>query len=146
MRGPSRRSPVLDLIRSGGGRPLDPSLRTFMEGRLGHDLGSVRVHTGGAAAASARSVNADAYTVGENIVFQDHAYRPGTDAGRRILAHELAHVIQQRSGPVPGTPAPGGIRISDLSDAGERDAERMAAEAMGPQARATTTRLVADAP
>jgi hypothetical protein len=125
------RSPVLDVLEAGRGRPLEQSVRIAMERRLGHDLGSVRVHTDAAAGASARSVNADAYTVGEDIVFQSHAYRPQTAAGRRILAHELAHVIQQRSGPVDGVPAPGGIRLSEPSGAFEREAEQVADRAAG---------------
>jgi hypothetical protein len=125
------RSPVLDVLEAGRGQPLEQSVRVAMERRLGHDLGSVRVHADAAAGASARSVNADAYTVGEDVVFQSHAYRPHTAAGRRMLAHELAHVIQQRAGPVGGVPAPGGIKLSEPSDAFEREAERVAERAAG---------------
>ena len=70
---------------------------------------------------SAKAVNAHAYTVGPNIVFQRDRYDPSSDAGRVTLAHELTHVIQQRSGPVDGS-APGDIRISDPSDRFEREA------------------------
>jgi hypothetical protein len=77
-------------------------------------------------------VRAHAYTVGNDVVFQRDLYRPHTTVGRRMLAHELAHVIQQRSGPVAGTPAPGGIKISDPTDAFEQEAERLAARALGP--------------
>jgi outer membrane protein OmpA-like peptidoglycan-associated protein len=78
-------------------RPLDPATRDFMEPRLHHDLSGVRIHTGDHAAASARSVNARAYTVGNHIVFDTGEYAPSTAAGRRLIAHELAHVVQQRS-------------------------------------------------
>ena len=78
-----------------------------MESRLGHDFGDVRVHTDGGAHDSAKAVNAHAYTVGPNIVFQRDKYdSPSTD-GRTMLAHELTHVVQQRSGPVDGTPTGG---------------------------------------
>jgi len=66
-----------------------------MESRFGHDFSSVRVHTGVHAAASARSINAQAYTHGNNIVFGSNQYQPATATGRRLLAHELTHVIQQ---------------------------------------------------
>ena len=91
---------------------------------MGHDFGDVRVHTDATASDSARSVNAQAYTVGSDIVFQSGTYAPDTDGGRHVLAHELTHVVQQRSGPVDGTPAPGGIKISHPSDSFEQAAER----------------------
>jgi hypothetical protein len=115
-------SPVREVVGSGGGDALDDATRTDMEARLGHDFGDVRVHTDIKASESARSVNAHAYTVGNDIVFQRDRYAPGTDEGREMLAHELTHVVQQRSGPVDGTPAPGGIRLSDPSDRFEREA------------------------
>lgn len=86
---------VHDVLRSPG-RPLDASTRAFMEPRFGHDFSRVRVHTDVEAAESARSVNAMAYTVGRQIVFAREQYDPATIAGRRVLAHELAHVLQQR--------------------------------------------------
>ncbi len=91
---------------------------------MGHDFSDVRVHTGDAADASARSVSAHAYTVGSNIVFQRGTYDPGSSQGQTLLAHELTHVVQQRSGPVDGTPAAGGVSVSDPSDRFEREAAR----------------------
>ncbi len=88
-------SSVVSRGVSGGGRALDDSTRGFMESRFGQDFGHVRVHTGHAAADSARSINALAYTVGGDIVFGNGQYAPDTGAGRRILAHELAHTVQQ---------------------------------------------------
>jgi hypothetical protein len=126
-------SPVKDVVGNGGGTPLDPPTRDFMESRLGHDFGDVRVHTDERASESARAVNAHAYTVGKNVVFQRGRYEPETDAGRRMLAHELTHVVQQRSGPVDGTPAAGGIKVSDPSDRFEREAERTADQVMAAQ-------------
>jgi hypothetical protein len=116
------RSPVHDLVNSGGGSPLDNDTRADMETRFGHDFGDVRVHTDGSAQESARSVNAQAYTVGSNIVFQRDMYDPSSDNGKHMLAHELTHVVQQRSGPVDGTDAGGGVKVSDPSDRYERDA------------------------
>ena len=132
------RSPVHDVIRSGG-KPLDPGVRGDMEQRLGHDFGDVRVHDDGAAAASASAVNAHAYTVGSNIVFQRDHYDPSSQAGKTTLAHELTHVVQQRSGPVDGTAAPGGIKVSDPSDRFEREAAANADRVMsGPTVDPTT--------
>jgi hypothetical protein len=123
-------SPVRDVIGSSSGQPLERSTRQFMEGRMGQDFGDVRVHTDAKASDSARSVSAQAYTVGNDIVFQSGTYAPDTDTGRHVLAHELTHVVQQRSGPVDGTPAAGGIKISHPSDSFEQSAERNAGEVM----------------
>jgi len=128
------RSPVHDVISSGG-RPLEPEVRTDMEARMGHDFSDVRVHDDSAAAASASAVNAHAYTVGSNIVFQRDTYNPGSNEGRTTLAHELTHVVQQRSGPVDGTSAPGGIKVSDPSDRFEREAASNADQVMSARPR-----------
>lgn len=118
------RSPVLDVVGSGGS-PLDAETRSDMESRFGEDFGAVRLHTGSAASRSAQSVEAQAYTVGSDIVFAD-GHDPGSPAGRYTLAHELTHVIQQRSGPVSGTAFDGGLAISNPSDPFEREAEHTA--------------------
>jgi Domain of unknown function (DUF4157) len=123
-------SPVHDVINSGGGHPLDPGVRADMEARLGHDFGDVQIHHDARAEESARAVNAHAYTVGPNIVFQRDRYDPSSEAGRVTLAHELTHVIQQRSGPVDGNQAPGGIQLSDPSDRFEQEATASAERAM----------------
>jgi hypothetical protein len=132
------RSPVHDVVGSGGGQPLDVDTRRDMETRFGQDFGDVRVHTGGAAHESAKSVSAQAYTVGSDIVFQRDRYDPGSDAGRHMLAHELTHVVQQRSGPVDGSDAGGGVKVSDPSDRFEREASATADHVMsaGPAAAA----------
>jgi len=80
----------------GSGRPLDSATRAFFEPRFGTDFSHVRVHTDSHAAASARSVNALAYTVGHDVVFGAGQYAPQTSEGRHLLAHELTHVVQQR--------------------------------------------------
>lgn len=86
---------VHDALRSPS-QTLDPTTRTFFEPRFGFNLADVRIHADPLAASSARSVGALAYTVGRDIVFGAQQYRPGTPAGNRLLAHELAHVEQQR--------------------------------------------------
>lgn len=91
---------VREVLRSPG-QPLDRETRGFMEPRFGHDFSRVRVHTGAAAGQSAQGVNAHAYTVGHDIVFGVGRFAPETQEGRRLLAHELTHVVQQRQQPVP---------------------------------------------
>lgn len=109
------------------GTPLDGPLRAEMEARLGADFSTVRLHTGPAAQRSAAALDARAYTSGEHIVLG----RGGGD--RHTLAHELTHVIQQRSGPVAGTDNGAGLSVSDPSDAFERAAEESATRALrGP--------------
>ncbi|MCN9241166.1 DUF4157 domain-containing protein [Streptomyces sp. RY43-2] len=130
------RSSVHDVVSSGGGQPMDAETRADMEGRLGADFSSVRVHTGSAAHESAKEVGAHAYTVGDNIVFQRDSYDPSSHQGRTTLAHELTHVIQQRSGPVDGTEAPGGIRVSDPSDRFEQEASANAERVLAAPAPA----------
>jgi Domain of unknown function (DUF4157) len=119
--GPAVAPPIVhDALRSPG-QPLDAQTRAFFEPRLRHDFSRVRVHTDDNAAESARSVNALAYTVGQNVVFEAGQFAPGTSSGRRLLAHELAHVVQQH-----GQTASSELLIGDVSDPGEREAERMA--------------------
>ncbi|WP_328667515.1 DUF4157 domain-containing protein [Streptomyces sp. NBC_00322] len=129
-----QRSSVHDVVNSGGGRPLDAEVRADMEARLGHNFGDVRLHTDSAAHESAKSVNAHAYTVGSHVVFQRDAYDPGSHQGRTTLAHELTHVVQQRSGPVDGTETAGGIKVSDPSDRFEREAMANAERVMAAPA------------
>jgi peptidoglycan hydrolase-like protein with peptidoglycan-binding domain len=82
----------------GGGQQLPNSVRDFFEPRFGHDLSQVRVHTDTAAARTARAVEARAYTVGRSIVFGAGEFRPETNEGRSLLAHEITHTIQQGHG------------------------------------------------
>ena len=88
----------------GAGARLELSVRARMEPRFGHDFSGVRVHTGAMADRSARSFGALAYTLGRHVVFTDGRYAPHTSDGQRLLAHELAHVVQQHA-PVPA-PSP----------------------------------------
>jgi hypothetical protein len=132
------RSPVLDVVGHGGGRPLDAEVRSDMEARLGHDFGDVRVHADGRAGESARAVGAHAYTVGNEVVFQPSTWAPDTADGQRMLAHELTHVVQQRSGPVDGSPTAGGVSVSHPSDRFEQEAARVADQAVAGPAPATS--------
>jgi hypothetical protein len=107
----------------GAGRPLDEPVRAEMESRFRHDFSQVRVHADAGAAASAAGLNARAYTFGHHIVFGAGQYAPESESGRRLLAHELAHVLQQRGGqsPWPGrglvSVGPGtGVRVASHSD------------------------------
>jgi Domain of unknown function (DUF4157)/OmpA family len=88
---------VHDVLRSGG-TPLDRTTRSFMERRFGHDFGDVRIHSDARAAESARAVGALAYTVDNKIAFDNGRYAPHTQQGRKLLAHELTHVVQQGGG------------------------------------------------
>ena len=102
---------VREVLRSLG-EPLDAATRTFMESRFGHDFSSVRAHTDAKAAESARAVNARAYTVGKDIVFGAGQYAPTTREGKRLLAHELTHFVQQAASTGAAT-----IRRAVVSDA-----------------------------
>lgn len=82
----------------GGGSPLGEGERAFFEPRFGADFSQVRVHTDPAAAEAARALNAQAFTLGSDIVFGPGRYAPGTEEGKRLMAHELTHVLQQEGG------------------------------------------------
>jgi proteasome lid subunit RPN8/RPN11 len=87
--------PSVDRVLASSGRPLEPMLQQDMEQRFGHDFSRVRVHSGATAEQSARDVSAHAYTVGHNVVFGAGQFVPGSHEGRRLLVHELTHVVQQ---------------------------------------------------
>ena len=89
--------PVAHEALRSPGQPLDAATRAFMEPRFGHDFSQVRVHTDSSAAVSAKALHARAYTVGSNVAFADNQFSATTE-GKRLLAHELAHVVQQSSG------------------------------------------------
>ncbi|APU15680.1 MULTISPECIES: DUF4157 domain-containing protein [Actinoalloteichus] len=129
---------VPDVLRSSG-RPLDEATRDDMESRLGADFSDVRVHTGTAARRSAAEIGSRAYTSGNHVVIGDG----GGD--RHTLAHELVHVMQQRSGPVSGTDDGSGLSVSDPSDRFEREAEQTAHRVMSRRPSAPA-RLAAAGP
>ncbi len=102
----------------GGGAPLPDGERDFFESRLGVDLGRVRVHTGSEAESTAKDLQARAYTVGSDVVFNRGEYQPGSENGRRLMAHELAHVVQQGgAAPLPERWKANGARTEDLKGA-----------------------------
>lgn len=110
----------VEEVVSGPGRPLPAQVRRDMEKGFGRDFSQVRIHDGARAARSAEGIGARAYTVGNHIAFNHGQYRPGTGEGRFLLAHELAHTVQQSRG--PGT-AQG---ISRPADPHEAQADRAA--------------------
>jgi hypothetical protein len=114
---------VVHEVLSSPGQMLDSAARGFLEPRLGHDLSRVRVHADTRAAESADSVSAIAYTVGRDVVFGAGHYAPQTGAGLRLLAHELAHVVQQGNASAsPSAP----LQLSSPGDDFEQEADRVA--------------------
>ncbi|MGH9963102.1 MAG: DUF4157 domain-containing protein, partial [Pyrinomonadaceae bacterium] len=112
--------PIVQDVLNSPGKPLDQATRGFMEPRFGHDFSQVRVHTDPLASESARAVSAQAYTVGEDLVFAPGQYAPETESGNALLAHELTHVVQQSAhgaGSMQNAKA-----ISDPTDAAEEEA------------------------
>src|SRR5262245_44996747 len=92
---PATAPPTVDQTLSSPGQPLDPATRAYFEPRFGYDFSRVRAHINGQAAQSAADVKARAYTVGQHVVFGAGKYAPGTNAGDSLIAHELAHTVQQ---------------------------------------------------
>jgi hypothetical protein len=113
---------VNEILRSSG-QPLDESLRWRMEPRFGLDFSHVRVHEGTLADQSARAINASAFTAGHHLVFAEGQYAPHTESGRKLIAHELAHVVQQSKGRTLGS-----------QETLEQDAERASASFAGGNA------------
>ena len=110
----------------GGGRPLDAGARERFGPALGDPLHDVRVHDDPAADGLARAVQARAFAVGGDLFFAAGQHRPGTSSGDRLLAHELAHVVQAR-----GAPADGPLTVSEPGEPAEREADRVADELAG---------------
>jgi hypothetical protein len=110
----------------GRGQPLDRTVSEDLEPALGQSLGDVRVHTDAGAAALARAVSARAFTVGSDIFFAPGEYSPGSRDGDHLIAHEVAHVIQQRGAPVAGP-----LMVSQPGDDLEREAEAVSRDLAG---------------
>lgn len=135
-----------DQIESikGGGKPLSPSTRSYFEPRFGRDFSDVRVHTGQQADKAARSINAEAFTHGTDVVFRSGAYDPDSDRGRGLIAHELAHVVQQgaaalvreshgkKSGDIPPL-----VKNINRTSEGLRSVQRQVTKGTGGQQSAT---------
>lgn len=126
---------VHEVLRSPG-QPLDAASRAFFEPRFGQDFSQVRVHSNARAAESAEAVGALAYAHGRNVVFAKGQYSESSDKGRRVLAHELAHVSQTAGLGDNGSPT----RISSPSETSEIEAEAMA------QSATNGTKVAADGP
>ena len=121
----SATSLVENVLRASG-QPLESQTRADMESRLGHNFGRVRVHTDAQAAESANAVHAQAYTAGHDIVFGDGRYAPHSVEGKKLLAHELAHTIQQSE----TLSNPGGeLSVGPANSVFEREAD-LAAEGL----------------
>ncbi|WP_341679299.1 DUF4157 domain-containing protein [Niveibacterium sp. SC-1] len=110
----------------GGGSALPPALRAELGERLGADFGAVRIHQGATANALARDLRAQAFTVGPDIFFRTGRYAPQSEAGRRLLTHELVHTQQQARGPVAGRALTPELQVSEPQDAHEREADERA--------------------
>jgi uncharacterized protein DUF4157 len=116
-------SPEVEGVLRATGQPLDATTRAFFEPRFGHDFSRVRVHADATATKSAQAINALAYTVGREVIFASGQYAPATTAGRRLLAHELAHVVQQEARQAAGRGAMGGLLTDESEATLEREAE-----------------------
>lgn len=119
----SQPTELVERTLRGSAQPLDAATRFAMGEYFGRGFDDVRVHTGAEADASARALDAVAYTVGSDVVFSGGAYAPHSDAGRRLLAHELAHVVQQDGAAAPSGP----IEVDwDAGSPAEREAASLA--------------------
>lgn len=121
--GPATAPPSVHDVLASPGHPLDAGARAYLEPRFGHDFGHVRVHADPAAAASAADVGARAYTVGSHIAFAADTYRPATAEGRKLIAHELMHTLQQHR--TPNSP-PTALHVGAIDDPAEHAAHAAA--------------------
>lgn len=114
--------PVVDDVLRAPGQPLDSVTRAFFEPRFGHDFSAVRVHSGSGAAVAARAIDAQAFTVANRVVFGDGQFAPQDTAGRRFLAHELTHTVQQgAAGRLQRTPRePRSMQVTHSADGIQR--------------------------
>jgi hypothetical protein len=129
--GPALAPPIVhDVLRSAG-MPLDAATRAEMEPRFRHSFADVRIHADGQAAASARAVGAHAYTVGRDVVFGAGRYAPASAEGRRLMAHELAHVVQQRGAAASLQPQ---LEVGEGDDPTTREAEAVVRGSVAPAA------------
>jgi len=122
------------------GQPLDAPTRAFMEARLGHNFGQVRVHMGARAAESAGAIHALAFTVGHHIVLGQQQTLSNAHEARQVLAHELVHVVQQSRSPWRARQ----LRLGDPADAQEQEAGAVAGSILGPRKGAAGVRAAAE--
>lgn len=126
--GPELAPPIVHEVLRTPGQPLDGTTQAGLGSTFGRDFSHVRVHTDAQAARSAHAVRSRAYTVGSDIVFGRGQYNPGTDEGRRLLAHELTHVVQQRNAHRSAS-ASAPIPVGPVDSPREHEAARHAAGA-----------------
>jgi peptidoglycan/xylan/chitin deacetylase (PgdA/CDA1 family) len=125
VQAPQVAPPIVHDVVGSAGRPLDAPTRAYMEPRFGADFSRVRVHTGGEASRSSAAVGAEAYTVGQHIVFRD-GFSPRSPEGKSLLAHELAHTVQQRGA---SSRPQGALPVGSESGAAETEAHSLAESA-----------------
>lgn len=125
--GGSKAPPIVSDVLSDSGTPLPSGVQQHLESRFGHDFSRVRIHTGTRAAGSAMAVDARAYTVGSRIVFGSGQFSPTSGDGLRLLAHELAHVVQNESSHAGTT---GELTIGSIDDPLEREADAAATQVL----------------
>jgi len=129
--------PIVHDVLNSPGQPLDAATRGFMEPRFGHDFSGVRVHTDARAAESARAVNALAYTVGRNVVFGTGHYIPETFTGKKLLAHELTHVVQQNNQNSPQN----NLKIGPSYNSSEQEANHIASRIVDGSSTTSSVQL-----
>jgi len=134
--------PIVHDVLKSRGQPLDSAARDFMEPRFNYDFSRVRVHAGPLAAASARAVGAQAYTVGQDVVFDHGRYAPSTTEGKRLLAHELSHVVQQAG----ASSSRGDLRIGAENDSSEHEANKTAEHIVNRGANGSPLQSIAPSP
>jgi hypothetical protein len=134
--------PIVHDALNSPGQPLDSGARAFMEPRFNHDFSRVRVHAGPLAAESARAVGAQAYTVGQDVVFDHGRYAPSTTEGKRLLAHELSHVVQQAG----ASSSRGDLKIGSESDPSEHEADKTAEHIVNRGANGSPLQGIAPSP
>jgi Domain of unknown function (DUF4157) len=131
--GPETAPPIVNDVLRSPGQPLDAETRGYFEPRFGHDFSKVRVHTDAESAESAHAVNALAYTVGQQIVFGAGLYQPNALSGKRMLAHELTHVVQQGEQSLQEP-----LGVGDPHDTLEREADQQSATVLAAPSAATS--------
>ena len=131
---------VHDVLRSSG-KPLDVETRRLMEAKIGFDFGKVRIHTDASAAASAQAIDAAAYTVGSDVVFASGRFSTRSSEGQKLLAHELAHTVQQAD----AAPKPN-LEIVNKNDSSEREADTTAEHITNRGANNSPLQSIAPAP
>ena len=126
----------VSAVRQGGGVPLSSSARNFFEPRFGLDFSGIRIHADTKAAASAQSINARAYTLGRDVVFNSGQYEPHSQSGKQLLAHELTHVVQQTSTAAPSVMQTK-MRINQPGDEKKKEADQVAEPMLSSQNQPT---------